>query len=745
MNDCVCVCVCVCMWVAGSYLECPTCPGTGPPRFKSANINSALQATGADGSVVISFSVPGIYYWAVSGDRSGAGTPISSAGGTGSPYCEGCVPYVAPLALIVPGSDGKPGNDSLPAGFAGQTMTLSPLASPYQLCLVTFNVTVFSGSRIYLPLCAGSDAGGASQAALEKMKFGSVRHPAWMTVYFTGTPANSSVAERRAVDAEGQVVTTAPLLRVSQLLDFTHLPIWLQFHAAAAPAPPFMLQVCMHATSTPPSSTSKTWQTLTAAAVATPTVKLPEKLITSVTWAYDDMLLTSPDGSLSMVDTYSSLGFNTVPFLSTQAYWFPGQPQHSVFGPKPSLLYPGNRTAGPWKQSAGALKFGPQHSGFSEYFRFTTGKSGPPNATILTSMGVQAAELPAEMLKWERAINFSQSCGGMPDIAYDGALLKADNQEFCDMVGFVQPDFVFADDEGWGNAWAKWHKKGYMLKSKNALAQRLPGESDENLAFRMTVQMLAGWVSCLQKVSPATQPMWYGTALAPAEAFEAAGVIPQYSTYSDIFAPVTWPTKVKRQKQLIGDKAPLVPWLTSCCWGQMNADELRSATLHSFGSGASGFSWFRDICFDDPGKLLALSDAIAVAGHHEEHLSVGMPALVGEEFELRGEKAEAPIAWSASVANTSMWLAFTSGRQQTALRFAVALDPSGERSTQACVVSTANRTCEPALMHHPLKNTRSRTKWEEYAVPIPEALKAATVVLYVSPIKTDDDTLRRAA
>jgi hypothetical protein len=310
------------------------------------------------------------------------------------------------------------------------------------------------------------------------------------------------------------------------------------------------------------------------------------------------MLLTTPDGELSMVGTYSKLGFNTVPFLSTQAYWFPGQPAHSVFGPPPSILYPGNRTAGPWQQAAGALKFGPQHSGFGLYFGYSTGKKGSPNATVLKSMGVKAADLPAEMLKWERAINFSQACHGM---AYDGALLRADDANFCDMVNFVQPEFVFADDEGWGDAWQKWYNERYVLKSHNALAQRLPGESDENLAFRMVVQMLAGWVSCLPK---STQAMWYGTALAPASAFLAAGVIPQYSTYSDIFDPATWPGKIKRQKQLIGDKAPLVPWLTSCCWGQMNADQLGSATLHSFGSGAGGFSWFRDICFDDPGKLL---------------------------------------------------------------------------------------------------------------------------------------------
>jgi hypothetical protein len=329
---------------------------------------------------------------------------------------------------------------------------------------------------------------------------------------------------------------------------------------------------------------------LTATPVATPTVKLPQKLVTSVTWAYDDMLLTTPDGELSMVGTYAQLGLNTVPFLSTQAYL-----PDPVFGPPPELLWPGNRTAGPWEEPA--LKFGPQSSYWGDYFSYTTGKHGAPNATVLSSMGVTPANMHVEMMKWERAVNFSVSCGGMPDIAYDGILLAHDFERFCDMVSFAQPDFVFADNEGWGDAWNKWYKDGYVLKSANAQSQRLAGETDENLAFRMLVQMLAGWVSCLPKVSPTTQPMWYGTALAPPDAFLAVGIIPQYSTYSDIFSPVQWPATVRRQKQLLGSKAPLVPWLTSCCWGQMNADELRSATLQSFGSGAGGFSWFRDICF----------------------------------------------------------------------------------------------------------------------------------------------------
>jgi hypothetical protein len=281
-----------------------------------------------------------------------------------------------------------------------------------------------------------------------------------------------------------------------------------------------------------------------------------------------------------------------------------------------------------------------------------------------------------------------------------------------------------------------------VLKSANALAQRLPGETDENLAFRMLVQMLAGWVSCLPKVSPRTQPMWYGTALAPPEASLAAGVIPQYSTYSDIFSPVQWPATVRRQKLLLGSEAPLVPWLTSCCWGQMNADELRSATLHSFGSGAGGFSWFRDICFDDPGKLLALSNAVAVAVHHESHLMQGMPALHGVEIEISTGSDQAPLVWSASVHGGSMWLAVTPARDQTVVRFAVSLrdesaDSDASGSTTACVVTAATE-CEEKMVGLRDEAASAATagnvaKWETYEVPV-DAQRAdgSTMVLFIT-------------
>ena len=51
------------------------------------------------------------------------------------------------------------------------------------------------------------------------------------------------------------------------------------------------------------------------ACVPTPVIPLPQRLVTSVTWATAEMLFdgTSPDGTYSFLETYAQLGLNTVP------------------------------------------------------------------------------------------------------------------------------------------------------------------------------------------------------------------------------------------------------------------------------------------------------------------------------------------------------------------------------------------------------------------------------------------------
>ena len=51
----------------------------------------------------------------------------------------------------------------------------------------------------------------------------------------------------------------------------------------------------------------------------------------------------------------------------------------------------------------------------------------------------------------------------------------------------------------------------------------------------------------------------------------------------------------------------LLPWLTGCTYGQLDAVGTFEGALHSFGAGATGFNFFSPECFDDPAKVLALS------------------------------------------------------------------------------------------------------------------------------------------
>ena len=67
----------------------------------------------------------------------------------------------------------------------------------------------------------------------------------------------------------------------------------------------------------------------------------------------------------------------------------------------------------------------------------------------------------------------------------------------------------------------------------------------------------------------------------------------------------------------------LLPWLTGCTYGQMNARDVFAGALHSFAGGASGFAFFAASCFDDPGKILALSTSAALAAPFEEHFFKG--------------------------------------------------------------------------------------------------------------------------
>jgi hypothetical protein len=95
----------------------------------------------------------------------------------------------------------------------------------------------------------------------------------------------------------------------------------------------------------------------------------------------------------------------------------------------------------------------------------------------------------------------------------------------------------------------------------------------------------------------------------------------------------------------------------------MDAVQAWEESLHSFGSGATGFAFFGVFfhgCFDDPAKLLAMSTATALAMPFEDHFMDGEPLIKGDVNAIQGDLR----AWSGVVLAGSVWLVLTPGDQQ---------------------------------------------------------------------------------
>ena len=76
----------------------------------------------------------------------------------------------------------------------------------------------------------------------------------------------------------------------------------------------------------------------------------------------------------------------------------------------------------------------------------------------------------------------------------------------------------------------------------------------------------------------------------------------------------------------------LLPWLTGATYGQMTASDVFDGALHSFAGGASGFAFFSDSDFDNPGKILALSSAAGLAVDFEDHLFTGTSVVAPDHI-----------------------------------------------------------------------------------------------------------------
>ena len=335
-------------------------------------------------------------------------------------------------------------------------------------------------------------------------------------------------------------------------------------------------------------------------------------------------------------------------------------------------------------------------SGFGHDFTFA---KLPLHASLLPKQFV--TDEAEEMLKWDRAKNFTlNSSHNMVDLAYDGAFVKADIEDFCQAVNASRLEWIFVDDEGWP-AFSGWVQG---CCSPNAEAQRLPGESDANLSWRMVSEFMHLWSGCLKGLPTAsggtTMIGYYGNSF-PAGIYQPAGFVGMPSVYDEMKALRHFATGLQQQRRemtaVVDDglgpasqltaRRQLLPWLTAACHGQMTSADVMAGALHSFGAGSSGFAFFADMGLDDPGKILALSSAAGLAAPFAEHFFAGSSVAAPDQLTYGSNI----LASAGMRLGLSVWLVVTLASPGRGAELTLTLPFGSVRTVHVCELMSGKR------------------------------------------------------
>ena len=148
------------------------------------------------------------------------------------------------------------------------------------------------------------------------------------------------------------------------------------------------------------------------------------------------------------------------------------------------------------------------------------------NASKLPA-GLSAKQVEIQLLKWQNAHDFYNQTKHL-DVAYDGVFSVRAAKEFCELVNFTSSDWVFMDDEAFGEGFGTWRYEA--ASSANAAARAVPGEKPLDLGWRMAAEMMAAWTDCVAISSPKTTVAWYGGGF-PDPVYSSAGISAQPSEY----------------------------------------------------------------------------------------------------------------------------------------------------------------------------------------------------------------------
>lgn len=240
------------------------------------------------------------------------------------------------------------------------------------------------------------------------------------------------------------------------------------------------------------------WQPLDARVVATPRPlpSPPKRLAPSLTWT--DIAHFAPNataqGKAHSLAMFRALGLTAVPTLGVQRADPHDEPSAGV------LYSPAQRASDPaWK----GLLYAPQISAFYRNYRDRYGYFGRLRATHATSArmhpsaaalmrtvgGLSERQIAREMATLNKSLDFFEATGNL-DLAYDGWLVANALNMTRQLVEYMVPDFWWVDSELFIE-WKTWLAE--VGQSANAARRRRDGETDADLAYRISYEFMAAY------------------------------------------------------------------------------------------------------------------------------------------------------------------------------------------------------------------------------------------------------------
>lgn len=194
--------------------------------------------------------------------------------------------------------------------------------------------------------------------------------------------------------------------------------------------------------------------------------------------------------------------------------------------------------------------------------------------------------------------------------------------------------------------WEGWpdfeHWVANVQISANAQRQRWPGESQADLAYRMSRNWLDGMINATRDASPRTETQLYGGWAADNKGCCSGSKLGIFDwrmlQEAKVFSNPSWyggqknlrllAGLVRREKAALGPGAQMIPTLepmgaTAFTGGRLRSEEMFDVWMQCFANGATGVSLFLDPSVDDPGVYLATAEAIGIAAGLEDIIMNG--------------------------------------------------------------------------------------------------------------------------